>query len=65
VLEATSDLPFLTLEVAPQEPGKIYRISIAVVPGKAPKGKIAGTLTVRTSDPEFPRLQVPVRGTIL
>jgi len=62
---ATSDLPFLTLEVAPREPGKSYMISIAVVPGKVPKGKIEGTLTVRTNDPEFPRVQVPVRGTVL
>ncbi len=65
VLGATSDLPFLTLEVAPKEPGKSYLISIAVVPGKAPKGKIEGTVTVRTNDPAFPRVQVPVRGTFL
>ena len=65
VLGATSDLPFLTLEVAPKEPGKSYLISIVVVLGKAPKGKIEGTVTVRTNDPAFPQVRVPVRGTFL
>lgn len=65
VLEAKSDLPFLTLEVAPQESGKSYRIGIALVPAKVPKGKIEGTLTIRTNDPAFPRLTLPVRGTVL
>jgi hypothetical protein len=65
VLGATSDLPFLTLEVTPQEPGKSYKVSIALVASKVPKGKIEGTITVRTNDPAFPQVRVPVRGTAL
>lgn len=65
VLGAESDIPFLSIEVAPEKPGESYLVSVRVVGGKAKKGEIRGTLTVRTNDRELPRVEVPVTGTIL
>lgn len=65
VLGAESDLPFLSIEVAPEKPGESYLVSVRVAGDKAKKGEIRGTLTVRTNDREFPRVEVPVTGEIL
>jgi hypothetical protein len=65
VLGAESDIPFLSIEVAPEKPGEIYLVSVRVDGAKARKGEIRGALTVRTNDPAFPRVEVPVTGRIL
>lgn len=65
VLGAETDLPFVATEVAPQKEGTSYLVSIRLVQAKVPKGDVAGTLVVRTDDRDFPRLELPITGTIL
>ena len=65
VLSAETDLPWLTVEVEPQEEGKSFLVNVSIDREKVRKGEIRGTLTVRTNDPAFPRLELPIQGKIL
>ena len=65
LLGAASDLPFLDLAVAPQRGGESYHDSVRVAKARARRGKLAGTLVLRTNDPVFRELRLPVTGTIL
>jgi hypothetical protein len=63
ILGAETDVPGLTAQVAEREKGKRFDVNLVVAAGVAP-GKIAGTLRVRTSSPQVPLLEVPVRGEV-
>lgn len=65
VLGAEASLPWLEVRVEPKETGKSYLVSVSMVAEKAPRGEIRGRLTIRTNDPAFPRLELPIQGSIL
>jgi hypothetical protein len=50
-------------EVVTIERGRRYQITVTVKPG-AESGPRDAMLTLETSDPEFPTLEVPVRANI-
>jgi hypothetical protein len=49
----------------PRADGESYLVKVALVPKRAKKGKLTGTLTIETNDPAFPKLVLPIVGTIV
>ncbi|HSO24860.1 MAG TPA: hypothetical protein VLT81_18285, partial [Chondromyces sp.] len=50
-------------EVVTIEAGRRYQVTVMVKPDASP-GPRDAMLTLKTSDPEFPKLEVPVRANI-
>lgn len=65
VLDASADVPFISVRVEPEVEGQSYHVLVEVDPAMAEKGELQGTLTVRTNDERFPELSVPISGTFL
>ncbi len=65
VLRATTDVPFLGVEIETQEPGQSFLVHVTIVEERADKGVFEGTLVIETNDPEFARLELPIRGDIV
>jgi hypothetical protein len=63
VHSAETDLDFITVTVDPDEPGRRYRLRLALA-SDAPRGKFRGTLRVVTSSDVQPTVEVPVRGRV-
>lgn len=56
-----SDVPGLTAEVVPLEPGRRYRLEVVIGPG-TPEGAFNGMIAIRTSSQRQPVVEVPVTG---
>ncbi len=65
VVRATTDVPFLTVEVTPDKPGESYLVYVRIVQRRAERGEFEGTLLIETNDPQFPELKLPITGTIV
>jgi hypothetical protein len=63
VSSAATDLAFVGVTVEPDEPGRRYRLRLALDPA-APKGKFEGTLRIATTSSILPHLEVPIRGRV-
>jgi hypothetical protein len=63
VTEAAIDDAAFNAEVVTIERGRRYQVTVTVKPG-ATSGPRDAVLTLKTSDPEFPTLKVPVRANI-
>jgi hypothetical protein len=63
VTSAATDLAFVRVTIEPDEPGRRFRLRLALDPA-APKGRFEGTLAVVTTSPVLPRLEVPIRGVV-
>jgi len=65
--EATlsSDVPGLIIEAVRGPAADRWQATISLHPSAAAVGTIRGTITVRTNDPAFPILTVPVTGGVL
>lgn len=59
-----TELPNLTVTAARGPKGDRWQATVRLS-GAPRAGPIAGTIVVDTNDPEFPRVEIPVRGTIL
>jgi hypothetical protein len=62
-VDASTDVPGLAIDADPGPKGDRVQVTVSVTPGAQP-GPVKGTLLLRTNDPEFPELRVPVSGTI-
>lgn len=65
VVRATADLPFLSVQVTPDQPGESYLVYVRIVQSRAERGEFEGTLVIETNDPEFREIRLPISGTIL
>jgi hypothetical protein len=63
VTNATVNDPAFKAEIVPIEKGRRYQVTVTVSPD-ASAGPRDAVLTLKTSDPEFPTLEVPVRANI-
>jgi hypothetical protein len=61
----TADLPFLRLHSERGPKRDRFQATITVAPDEVKPGPIQGSISIETNDPAFPRLDVPVTGTIL
>lgn len=64
VTGAEADVPGVAVAVTPIEEGKRFAVEVNISP-EMPKGAFAGTITIHTSHPKKPVVQVPLRGTVL
>jgi hypothetical protein len=64
-VQVSTDVPFLkfTSERGPQ--GDRYENWFWLDPDRVEPGEIKGTIFIETNDPDFPKLSVPVTGTVL
>ncbi len=62
--EIATDVQGLEARVEPLEEGRLYNLLITLRP-EMKKGKTSGTLTVKTSSPRQPVLDIRVTGTVL
>jgi hypothetical protein len=58
----TATLPFLRIRREPEGKSGTFRIDVSLDPHELRPGKVVGSLRIRTTDTEFPELEVPVRG---
>ena len=65
--EATfsTDLPGVTIEAQRGPLKDRWQATLAIDPAAARTGPLRGSITIRTNDPEFPVLTVPVSGAVL
>lgn len=56
--------PFVSVVTSPPGAGG-YRLDVSLVPEKLARGRIDGTVRVRTNDAEFPEIAIPIRGEVL
>lgn len=64
-VSAHTALEGVELKVEPGPQGDRVQITASLAAAKLAPGPLAGTLRLRTNDPEFPELEVPVTGVIL
>lgn len=60
---ATIDDPAFTAKIVRQEPGKRYEVTVSVKADAKPGVKDA-TLVLKTTDPDFPELKIPVKASL-
>ena len=65
VVQATTNVPFLTTDVEPDKVGESYFVRVRIRQDRAPRGRFAGTLRIETNDPTTSELTLPIRGEIL
>jgi hypothetical protein len=63
ITNAAVDDPAFTTEVFPMEEGRRFQVTVSVKPDANPGARDA-TLTLKTTDSDFPTLTVPVRANI-
>src|SRR5262245_10196023 len=59
-----SNIPGLDVSVSPSRPAETFRMDIKLIPDQVKQGVVSGVIRLRTSDPMFPEIAVPVRGEI-
>jgi Protein of unknown function (DUF1573) len=59
-----TDVPGLTLTSERGPRGDRYQITVQLQPDELRAGDVAGSIRIRTNDPEFPEVVVPVHGRI-
>ena len=64
ITSVTTNLPFLDIQQDPPERGQIFRFDVGLKGNLIEPGKIDGTIRIKTDDPEYPELIIPVRGEI-
>ena len=64
ITSVTTDVPFLDIQQDPPERGQIFRFDVGLDVDRIVPGVIDGSIIIKTDDPEYPELVVPVRGEI-
>jgi len=55
-----SDISFLTFRTEPENPSQSFRLEVGLEKEHLQPGTFKGNIVVKTSDPEFPELNIPV-----
>lgn len=65
IKSVTSNVPQVQLRQEPATgPSEVFQITASLDKQRLQPGKLKGTITIETDDPDFPRLTVPVDGAI-
>ena len=62
ISKATSTLPFIKLDIIPQEPGRLYRIKLSIDRSAIPAGDFSGNIHLDTNDLASKSIDVPIEG---
>ncbi len=60
----STDLPMVRVVAERGWKGDHYHATVVLIPEKLRAGPLSGSIHIRTNDPEFPALSVPLTGTI-
>ena len=60
-----TDVPGLHLKSERGPAGDRHQITVQLQPGKLRAGDVAGSIRIRTNDPQFPQVLVPVHGRLI
>jgi len=60
ITSAGSDLTFLLVTVAPENSADAFTVSVELLADQLKTGEYSGILRIRTDDPEYPQLQLPI-----
>jgi len=60
IIRAESDLAFLRVRVDPQTRADAFTVSVEPIANQLKPGEYTGSLRMRTDDPEYPELQLPI-----
>jgi hypothetical protein len=63
-ITVSSDVPYLKISSERGPKGDRYESTIWIDPDLAQPGEIKGTIIIKTNDPDFPKLTVPVTGVL-
>jgi hypothetical protein len=63
-VSALADLDVLKLDAERSTLGDRYEIQVQVAANKLAPGPVNGFIRIKTNDPDFPVLKVPVRGSV-
>ena len=63
-IQAHSDSPFLTVATSPSDMADRHQLTVSLRAKSLESGKIDTAIVIDTNDPEFPRLQIPVTGSV-
>ncbi len=65
VLRGSTEIPFMDVEIEPQEEGRSFLVHVTIVESRAERGAFSGMLLIETNDPDFPHFELPIHGAIL
>lgn len=63
-IEVETDVPFLRLTTRQARLKDRFEVQVNVCPEKLRAGQVNGSIRIRTNDPVFPRLEIPVTGQV-
>ncbi len=63
-IEAETDVPFLRLTTRQAHLKDRFEVQVDVSPDRLRAGQVKGSIRIRTNDPTFPRLEIPVTGQV-
>ncbi len=63
-IEAETDVPFLRLTTRQGHLKDRFEVQVDVSPDRLRAGQVKGSIRIRTNDPTFPRLEIPVTGQV-
>ncbi len=63
-IEVETDVPFLRLTTRQAHLKDRFEVQVDVSPDKLRAGQVKGSIRIRTNDPTFPRLEIPVTGQV-
>jgi hypothetical protein len=64
ITSVETDIPGLDVVLSPSRPTETFRMDVRLVPAQMERGMVNGAIRLRTNDPIFPEVVVPVRGEI-
>lgn len=60
-----TDVPFIDIKQDPEGRSQVFKIEVGFALARAAAGEIDGVIRIRTDDPAFPELVVPLRGLVV
>jgi hypothetical protein len=60
----STDVPGLAITTSPGRADAIHQFTISVSLDKLTAGPLEGRINIRTSDPQFPEIEIPVHGKV-
>jgi hypothetical protein len=64
ILSAESDIPAISVKAEPKGPSQTFMLMVGLKSEKLKRGEIQGNIRLKTDDPGFPELLIPVTGVI-
>jgi len=63
-ITASTEIPFLKLAAEASKLKDRYQIKIEIIPDKLKPGRIDSSIAIETNDPEFSKLEIPVKSIV-